>query len=1132
VRVLLLSVFVGATLSSFSQSVLHRFVADAYNMYYVEESYLAGTTIQTLQGLQKQQNQLTRVVQDNEEPLPDDVLQSIAEVRVNLFSELRYTCKREGSAHNRLEKRKRGITTHMFSSRAAGRDVHALPPVWVRADLFRRFVSGKDRLEDLFRLPAEEPLLRHRHLLCSHKKPGLHPRVARRGKLLPRSIYNNYERLLFEERCSFVKDLSGDVPKGESSMTPISDCIITADSSMSCEACALSYRTELKEKLDFVEALIKIYVELGNSHGDVSMAPHWSEDSDSEEDEPPKEVFVATKKGLTALRKLIETGFLKGLGNITATTSNLTPSNAGSIDVESKSQGGDEASVVDGCAKSDSPSVGLDGLDLSSFSSEALRGAKDFDETINASITCAHGNFNVGGSNSRTSRFLKPDLWTAIKRVCPDATVHKMSRKNPMYNCQLCQGEDRAKLVLLDKISEWYFDTLKRGDDSLLHLYKHPQNDEAFAKIVDVVGSDFKSEADILGDYFPIAREDIVLWRKLLDAARQRKDPIFKIEGLLSARTREWANHSRTPLERGVLRRLICNRHHLALPIFLSLSGSKTDDTTLPGDAGDGTRELAPGIQLLTKHQYENFVASIVDLCHVLEPKSDEVNDSIVDLCQDDDDDEEEEEETTNQKPVPKVLKAPKIVLLSHDTHKTNHDLVDSQLIQLSVAGGKPVRLLLSPRICRNKDCCNEFKTEDDKDETLRPPDRAAGNTINLVESDMEDDKGTFKLKVFEVEAGTYIDEAMIDLREGQLLPGMGNLALSETLLRRSTRKRNAKLPYNSIVRQDTVDVALHHNFAALRLLFMQHNEQFPLCQKLFLVFAPEFGEEPSLPPKEVPFVENEVVLKDAYVEMTSDEKLERLGDPASSLVLLRQTNAEDSIPNDALMDVLLETANTVSKDCDESKGSKKRRAAERGFHGTLLSSFGGNSEGATATTAKKEMFVESSHVAIPVDEKAESGDNDDDHHHNHQPAYNAAAGPISEENSAESSNKDEERPESSEPVRKKAKPQPKQETKTEGVGMSPKKDKTERFGLIDREEVETRSPTLNTPRTGSVLERVTGSEKDRGAVLMEEVKEGLLEMFPGRDDDCWQAAKWAVEKNGSTMVQDLIAVALDHVWN
>jgi hypothetical protein len=115
-------------------------------------------------------------------------------------------------------------------------------------------------------------------------------------------------------------------------------------------------------------------------------------------------------------------------------------------------------------------------------------------------------------------------------------------------------------------------------------------------------------------------------------------------------------------------------------------------------------------------------------------------------------------------------------------------------------------------------------------------------------------------------------------------------------------------------------------------------------------------------------------------------------------------------------MDVLLGTANTISKDNDESKGRKKRRAAERGFHGTL-SSFGGSSEDTRTISTNEETKIQSRCVAMPVDKKAES---DDDHHR--KPVYEAATGPLSDENSVESFEKDDKLHEKAEPARKKPK--------------------------------------------------------------------------------------------------------------
>lgn len=102
---------------------------------------------------------------------------------------------------------------------------------------------------------------------------------------------------------------------------------------------------------------------------------------------------------------------------------------------------------------------------------------------------------------------------------------------------------------------------------------------------------------------------------------------------------------------------------------------------------------------------------------------------------------------------------------------------------------------------------------------------------------------------------------------------------------------------------------------------------------------------------RELPFDANDEVLSDVYTSLTGDSKMERLGNPATSLVFLREANSDKTsvFPQDALMDALLEKANTIAKEVESKKGKKK--AAERGFQGTLLSSV----RSAPAGSAKEE---------------------------------------------------------------------------------------------------------------------------------------------------------------------------------
>ena len=147
---------------------------------------------------------------------------------------------------------------------------------------------------------------------------------------------------------------------------------------------------------------------------------------------------------------------------------------------------------------------------------------------------------------------------------------------------------------------------------------------------------------------------------------------------------------------------------------------------------------------------------------------------------------------------------------------------------------------------------------------------------------------------------------------------------------------------------------SMHHNLAAVRLLLCQSCEKFELDEKLTLIFAPggyipvgqpsdgdvmpkEQPVEPRF--KDLPFDSNDQVLKDIYVSLTDDPKLERLGNPATTLLFLREAKSNDnsSVPQEVLMDFLLEKANTIAKENEPKNGKKK--PAERGFQGTLLSS-------------------------------------------------------------------------------------------------------------------------------------------------------------------------------------------------
>lgn len=139
---------------------------------------------------------------------------------------------------NRLKRRKSGILKLMLNS--SSKDV---PSVWVEGSTLRRFFSCIDPMEDLLS-NRDKPILRHKQLLCKHGK-GLHPRVARCGKMLTTDQFQAYSDLLQSEREENLQDQDG---WGDATETTACDLTINRTTCLHCDECASEYQSELKEK--------------------------------------------------------------------------------------------------------------------------------------------------------------------------------------------------------------------------------------------------------------------------------------------------------------------------------------------------------------------------------------------------------------------------------------------------------------------------------------------------------------------------------------------------------------------------------------------------------------------------------------------------------------------------------------------------------------------------------------------------------------------------------------------------------------------------------------------------------------------------------------------------------------------
>ena len=171
--------------------------------------------------------------------------------------------------NDRLQRRKREIETRLFDafSQSDGLD-DTSAPVWVDGSILLRFFSCLDGMENLFKT---YPLLHHRQVLCSHDGGGLHPRVAKVGKVLPRNIYDIIVSLLREEQRQFHSENGtissyANLEKAESG---ISDFVITPSSHLFCQECVESYRSELANKERSLSLVLKLYDALDSKMNDL-----------------------------------------------------------------------------------------------------------------------------------------------------------------------------------------------------------------------------------------------------------------------------------------------------------------------------------------------------------------------------------------------------------------------------------------------------------------------------------------------------------------------------------------------------------------------------------------------------------------------------------------------------------------------------------------------------------------------------------------------------------------------------------------------------------------------------------------------------------------------------------------------
>jgi hypothetical protein len=159
-------------------------------------------------------------------------------------------CLDDERVANQLKKRRELLCTNVLPMLAFFEATNPNNLVWVETSFLRQFLSCKDLLS----AQLKHKIQSHRDLLCSHENPALHPRIARRGKLLPKDAYNSLMDIIQGE----IHDtIDSDIPNPSMHDLPIS-----SPCNLLCEYCMQEYRSELVRKVSFASSVKYLYDEL------------------------------------------------------------------------------------------------------------------------------------------------------------------------------------------------------------------------------------------------------------------------------------------------------------------------------------------------------------------------------------------------------------------------------------------------------------------------------------------------------------------------------------------------------------------------------------------------------------------------------------------------------------------------------------------------------------------------------------------------------------------------------------------------------------------------------------------------------------------------------------------------------
>jgi hypothetical protein len=245
------------------------------------------------------------------------------------------------------------------------------------------------------------------------------------------------------------------------------------------------------------------------------------------------------------------------------------------------------------------------------------------------------------------------------------------------------------------------------------------------------------------------------------------------------------------------------------------------------------------------------------------------------------------------------------------------------------------MRFILEGQVCKDAECNSNYCLWLN---SCKTPGSAAHEPI-AIDMDGVSLPGV-TLSVFEVEPGTTTENFTAD-KEGAATAEETSMDQMQSL-RRSTRKRKSRYPKGCILSEQSLNINMQSNLAALRLFLLERcteGSPFEVSHTIQLLVPYEEGQDQGYRVIDLPLDKSAEKLEDILAE---DMKLPFVDIPKSlisRIVITRQSlEMVGGMPKEALLDHFMSISSDVQP-------VRKKRRVERGFTGTFLSSNPSNHE-------------------------------------------------------------------------------------------------------------------------------------------------------------------------------------------